>query len=179
LSDVAFQVTDFWRFAPGYGALFFHGMSSTGLEHTLSVLSPSLGTTFTTAASVLGASIFALPLYLFRTLVVWLPFPPTFMPILIPFFKLDFPTTPDVSLLSLASLPIIAYSLLCLTPFTAQFVKQQTLQPQHFGLSYPALLGFSFVFGITLFQQSPSWTDAVIAGLLFFGEFGPSIVSLM
>jgi len=69
-SDTAFQVTDFSRFAPGYGALFLHGMSSTGLEHTLSVLSPSLGTTFTKAASILGATIFALPLYLFRTIVV-------------------------------------------------------------------------------------------------------------
>lgn len=170
-SDVAFQSADFWRSALGYGALFLHGMSSTGLEYTLSVLSPSLGITFTTAASIVGATTFALPLYLFRTLVVRYS---NFASNSYQSFslQLNFPPTPNVPFFPLASLPIIAYSLLFLTPLAVRSVKQQTLQPQDFGLSYPTLLIFSFVFGIILFQQSPSWIDPPIAGLLYFGEFG-------
>lgn len=69
-SDTTALTSNFWHFAPGYGALLLHAIVSIALEHTLSVLSPSLGTTFTTAASTLGATIFALPFYLFRSVVV-------------------------------------------------------------------------------------------------------------
>ncbi|KDR67947.1 hypothetical protein GALMADRAFT_19605, partial [Galerina marginata CBS 339.88] len=66
LSDTQLSVANFWRHVPGYGALLIHALSSSALEHTLAVLSPSLGTTFSTAASILGGTIFALPFYIFR-----------------------------------------------------------------------------------------------------------------
>lgn len=95
----------FWRSAPGYGALFLHGVSSTGLEHTLSVLSPSLGTTFTTAVAMLAATTFAPPLYPFRTPVVCYPYL-QLLPQSDPhFFQLNFPPAPEMSLFSLASPP--------------------------------------------------------------------------
>ena len=55
---------------PGYGALVLHGVASTALEHTLSILTPSLGPTLTVSITVLGATAFALPFYFFRTVVV-------------------------------------------------------------------------------------------------------------
>jgi zinc transporter 5/7 len=70
LSDSKFSAANFWHYAPGYGALLFHALSSTALEHTLAIISPSLGTTFSAAASILGATLFALPFYIFRTLMV-------------------------------------------------------------------------------------------------------------
>jgi solute carrier family 30 (zinc transporter), member 5/7 len=54
----------------GYGALTLHALASGALDHTMSTLAPSLGNTFTVAASVLGASAFALPFYVFRTFIV-------------------------------------------------------------------------------------------------------------
>ncbi|KAF8972631.1 cation efflux family-domain-containing protein [Flammula alnicola] len=52
LSDTQLSAANFWLYAPGYGALLLHAFSSSALEHTLAVLSPSLGTTFSTAASL-------------------------------------------------------------------------------------------------------------------------------
>ena len=70
LSDTQLSLTNFWRYFSGYGVLFFYGLSSTALEHTLGVLSPALGTNFSTAAATLGATLFALPFYVFRSAVV-------------------------------------------------------------------------------------------------------------
>ena len=70
LSDTQLSLTNFWRYFFGYGVLFFYGLSSAALEHTLGVLSPALGTNFSLAATTLGASLFALPFYLFRSAVV-------------------------------------------------------------------------------------------------------------
>lgn len=70
LSDTHFSTENIWRFLPGYGALVLHALCTSAYEHTLGVLSPSLGTSFTIAASTLGATIFALPFYLFRTVMV-------------------------------------------------------------------------------------------------------------
>jgi zinc transporter 5/7 len=76
LSDSQLTATNIWQYAPGYGALLLHALSSGALEHTLSVLSPSLGTTFSVAASVLGATIAILPFYIFRTVMVcWYSYP--------------------------------------------------------------------------------------------------------
>lgn len=61
------------RYMPGYAALVVHGLSSIALDHTQRLLMPSLGTTFTIAASSLGAAIFSLPLYIFRVTVVGCP----------------------------------------------------------------------------------------------------------
>ena len=70
LSDTQLSLTNFWRYFSGYGVLFFYGLSSAALDHTLGVLSPALGTNFSMAATTLGATLFALPFYLFRLAVV-------------------------------------------------------------------------------------------------------------
>ncbi|KAF9054539.1 hypothetical protein BJ165DRAFT_1439692 [Panaeolus papilionaceus] len=160
LLDTQLSAPNIWRVAPGYGALILHALTSSALEHTQAVLSPSLGSTFTTAASVLGATTFALPFYLFRT------------------FFLNFPPSPILPLISLASLPIIAYSLLFLTPLTTQSFNTMSLRPQHFGISYPTLLIFSFVLGMLMFQHMPGWTDVLVASLLYFGMYPPAIETI-
>lgn len=70
LSDTQLSSVNASRFLSSYGALGLYALSSTALQHTLGVLSPSLGFTFTIAASTLGASIFALPFYAFRVFLV-------------------------------------------------------------------------------------------------------------
>jgi zinc transporter 5/7 len=70
LSDSQMSASSFWRHVPGYGALLLHSFTSSALDHTLGVLSPSLGNAFTLAAATLGASVFALPFYVFRTFLV-------------------------------------------------------------------------------------------------------------
>lgn len=70
LSDSQMTASSFWRHAPGYGALLLHSITSSALDHTLGVLSPSLGNAFTLGAATLGASVFALPFYMFRTFLV-------------------------------------------------------------------------------------------------------------
>lgn len=84
--------------------------------------------------------------------------------------QLDFPSTPALPLVSLAAIPVIAYSFLFLSPLTQQSVKQHTLQPQHFGLSYPSLMFFSLVLGIVVFREAPSWTDLFVGSLLYVGK---------
>jgi zinc transporter 5/7 len=68
--DTRFSPSAVWRYLPGYGALVLHGLATWGLDHTLGVVGPPLGETFATAASVLIASIVALPLYAFKTVIV-------------------------------------------------------------------------------------------------------------
>ncbi|TRM65177.1 hypothetical protein BD626DRAFT_487931 [Schizophyllum amplum] len=160
LTDSQLSWDGFHRILPGYGALVLHAAASTGFEHTLQVLSPSVGTRFAIAASVLGASAFALPLYVFRMVV------------------LDFPSTPVLPLLSLAVLPMLAYSILFLTPMTARSLKTISLTPQHFLLSFPSTCVVGALLGPLAFNQSPQWTDIVIATCLFYGLFPRSVESL-
>ena len=70
LTDSQLTWDGFHRIFPGYGSLVLHAAASAGFEHTLQVLAPAVGTRFAIAASVLGASAFALPLYVFRMVVV-------------------------------------------------------------------------------------------------------------
>ncbi|KAF9478292.1 cation efflux protein [Pholiota conissans] len=161
LSDTQLSGTNIWKYAPGYGALLLHALSSSALEHTLSVLSPSLGTTFSVAASILGATIATLPFYIFRTVM------------------LNFPPTPILPLISLACLPVVAYSLLFLTPLTLQTAKQLSFKPQHFGFSYPLLVISSFALGTLAFRQVPSWTDILIASLLYVGMYPENIDAIV
>ena len=70
LSDTQLSSVNAWRFLSSYGALGLYALSSSALHHTLGVLSPSLGLTFAIAASTLGASVFALPFYVFRMFLV-------------------------------------------------------------------------------------------------------------
>lgn len=70
LWDARFSPADFRNYLPGYGALVVEAVSSAALEHTQSVLSPSLGQPVAQAVSLLGACVFSLPLYMLRHLLV-------------------------------------------------------------------------------------------------------------
>jgi hypothetical protein len=69
-ADSRFTATTFWRSLPGYLALIGHGLSSMALDHTQKPLVLSNGANFTVAATAVGATILALPLYLFRIALV-------------------------------------------------------------------------------------------------------------
>ncbi|KAK7031345.1 J domain-containing protein [Favolaschia claudopus] len=150
-SDTQLSSANLWRFLPGYGALLGHSLTSNALDQTIGILAPSLGSTFTIAASVLGASAFALPFYLFRSVL------------------LDFNPTPIPPLGWLAALPFLAFSLLFLSPTTSRSLSHLTFTPQHFMLSYPSTFVFAGVLGSLAFSHFPTWTDAAVAVLLFFG----------
>ncbi|KAF7317968.1 J domain-containing protein [Mycena kentingensis (nom. inval.)] len=150
-SDTQLSSINVWRFIPGYGALLVHALSSTALNHTVGILAPSLGTTFTVSASAFGACVFALPFYFFRTLV------------------LDFPDTPALPLISLAALPVLAFVLIFLSPITARSLSQLSFTPQHFALSYPSTALAAAILGPLAFSQIPTWTDVAVAFLLYFG----------
>jgi len=68
--DSQFSPTTAWRYIPGYGALVLHGFATSALDHTLSLVAPSLGETFVMSVAILVASIIALPFYAFKTIVV-------------------------------------------------------------------------------------------------------------
>lgn len=70
LWDARFSPGNFSDHFPGYGALFIEAVSSTALEHTERVLSPSLGQPVSAAFSMLGACMFSLPLYMLRHILV-------------------------------------------------------------------------------------------------------------
>ncbi|KAJ7257892.1 cation efflux family-domain-containing protein [Mycena haematopus] len=150
-SDTQLSPENLWRFLPGYGALLGHSLTSNALDQTISILAPSLGSTFTIAASVLGASGFALPFYLFRSVV------------------LDSHPTPVLPLASLAALPFLAFSLLFFTPITARSLNHLSFTPQHFMMSYPSTSIFAAILGSLAFSQFPTWTDAAVGILLYFG----------
>ncbi|KAF8196686.1 cation efflux family-domain-containing protein [Mycena galopus ATCC 62051] len=150
-SDTQFNSATVWRFLPGYGALLGHSLTSSVLDQTIGILAPSLGSTFTIAASVLGASGFALPFYLFRSVV------------------LESSPTPVLPLASLAALPFLAFSLLFFAPVTARSLNHLSFTPQHFALSYPSTSLFAAILGSLAFSQFPTWTDAAVAILLYFG----------
>ncbi|KAJ6485933.1 cation efflux protein [Mycena sanguinolenta] len=150
-SDTQLSSDNVWRFLPGYGALLGHSLTSTALDQTISILAPSLGSTFTIAASVLGASGFALPFYLFRSVV------------------LESPPTPVLPLASLAALPFLAFSLLFFSPITARSLNHLSFTPQHFMLSYPTTSIFAAILGSLAFSQFPTWTDGAVGILLYFG----------
>ncbi|KAJ7132071.1 cation efflux family-domain-containing protein [Mycena epipterygia] len=150
-SDTQLSSANLWRFLPGYGALLAHSLTSSALDQTIGILAPSLGSTFTIAASALGASCFALPFYVFRTVV------------------LDFSPTPALPLVSLAAIPFLAFSLLFFSPITARSLSHLSFTPQHFMLAYPSTSVFAAIFGSLAFSQFPTWTDAAVAILLYFG----------
>ncbi|KAG6916556.1 hypothetical protein DXG01_006382 [Tephrocybe rancida] len=137
----------------GYGALTIHALTSSALDSTLGILSPSLGSTFTIALATLGTSIFALPFYLFRLVL------------------LGFPSEPVLPLMSLASIPVIAYALLFSAPITARSMAHLSYAPQYFKFSYPVISGIAAIFGVLAFTQSPSWSDLFVAGFLYSGMF--------
>ncbi|KXN89388.1 putative zinc transporter cis4 [Leucoagaricus sp. SymC.cos] len=160
LFDTQFSPTIVWRYIPGYGALLLHGFATSALDHTLSVVAPSLGETFAMSVAVFVASVVALPFYAFRTIV------------------LHSPSTPILPLASLAILPMIAYTLLFYAPLAARSLSHQMNLPGHFALSFPTVLIASLVLGPLAFNQFPRWSDIPIAGLLYVGMFPESLDAL-
>ncbi|KAJ7460575.1 cation efflux protein [Mycena latifolia] len=150
-SDTQLSSANLWRFIPGYAALLGHSLTSSALDQTIGILAPSLGSTFTIAASVLGASVFALPFYVFRTLV------------------LDLPPTPVLPFVALAAIPFLAFSLLFFSPITARSLSHLSFTPQHFMLAYPSTSVSAAIFGSLAFSQFPTWTDVAVGLLLYFG----------
>jgi solute carrier family 30 (zinc transporter), member 5/7 len=97
------------------------------------------------------------------------------MPDLYPSFTVDqlaqlmFPRSPELPLLSVASVPLIAYSLLFLAPTTFRNLSELTLSSQYFVLSYPLTVLFALITGTIALREPPSWIDPVVALLLFTG----------
>ncbi|KAJ3797766.1 cation efflux protein [Lentinula aff. detonsa] len=169
VSDATFSSTGIWSVLPGYLAIIGHGVTSSALDHTYGVLSPGLGTTFTIAATNLGASLFALPFYIFRTVIVSQQvnsIDPLFTSL-----QLGFPTTPVLPLFSLALIPFMAYSLLFLSPTNARSLKNASPNPRHVALSFPFSFGCSVILGALAFSQIPSWTDVATGLLLYVGMY--------
>ncbi|KAF5355308.1 hypothetical protein D9758_005989 [Tetrapyrgos nigripes] len=153
ISDTQFSSNKLSAVLPGYVALGVHGVASVALDHTHGVLNPSLGPTVTIAASTLGASIFALPLYLLRSVY------------------LGFPSAPVLPLISLACIPFVAYSLLAFSPLSARALKNASPIPKHFIVSFPLSFVSSATFGPLAFNQFPAWSDIFIGGLLYAGMY--------
>ncbi|KAF4593256.1 putative zinc transporter msc2 [Pleurotus pulmonarius] len=153
LSDVQFSFANVWHFLPPYGALIVYAIVSTALEHTHSVLSPSLGTTVTLNASTLGAAFIALPLYGFRTVL------------------LGFPSTPVIPLSSLAILPVLTISLLFVTPMTTRAVGLATSAAHYVSFAYPVVALSTALFGVLAFSQLPSWTDILVTSALYYAVY--------
>lgn len=153
-------------------ALAFHGMASIGLEQAQGVFAPSVTPTIATAASTLGACALALPLYLIRKILVsgatssprhsWLTHR----------VQVDAPEAPILPLGSLAMLPILACSLLYLTPKTTATVRGHASPAQSHILSFSTMGLFLVIFGFLVFSQHPTWTDPLVIILLFIGGTG-------
>ncbi|KAK1215490.1 putative zinc transporter msc2 [Marasmius sp. AFHP31] len=153
VSDAGFSIHNLGSAAPGYVAIIVHGLSSVVLDHSYGVLSPALGVNAAVAASTLGASAFALPFYLFRS------------------FMLGFPSEPVLPLLSLASIPFISYSLLFLSPIALRSLKEVSPTSRHVVISYPMSVCLAAGFGPLAFSHMPSWTDIVVATVLYSGMY--------
>lgn len=167
-TDTSFFSVNSWRVLTGYGALTVHALTSSALGGAMGVLSPSLGSTFTIGLTTLGASIFALPFYLFRSVLVGciaslLAFSPHCR------LQLGFPIEPALPLMSLVAIPLIAYALLFSAPITAHSLAHLSFTPQYFKLSYPTIATISAVLGILAFTHSPTWSDLFVAGFLYAG----------
>ncbi|KAF5369230.1 hypothetical protein D9757_010038 [Collybiopsis confluens] len=160
LSDANFSSSAAWSVLPGYLAIIGHAIASSVIEHTYGVLSPGLSIPVTIAATTLGASLFALPFYVFRTVL------------------LGFPTAPVLPLFALPLIPFMAYSLLYLSPTTGRFLKNASPTPRHLTLSFPYSFGCAAVLGLLAFSQTPSWTDAAIGILLYFGMLPPTTADM-
>ena len=70
LSDADFSFANARSVIPGYGVLILHGIASSGIDHTRGILAPALGGKVYMMASTIGATIVALPFYIFKSLMV-------------------------------------------------------------------------------------------------------------
>lgn len=169
MSDASFSLSNIRIAFPGYAALVIYGLSTSGLNHTQGVLSPSLGQHATRMACIVGATIIALPFYIFKTVIVCRPDPLVFMTVLIICPQTNAPDTPAVPLSSFIVLPVLAFSLLYLTPKTTAQVQSLAMPAQHYFLSYTTIAIVALILGPLAFSQFPSWTDCIVGGLLFYG----------
>ena len=69
-ADMNFTLSNVRQVIPGYAVFSVYGLATIGLSHTQGVLSPALGVKATSMASILGATVIALPFYIFKSLVV-------------------------------------------------------------------------------------------------------------
>jgi zinc transporter 5/7 len=72
--------------------------------------------------------------------------------------------------MSLATIPVIAFTVLFFTPITAQSLSHLSFTPQHFILSYPAIAVISALLGSLAFSQFPTFSDIFVAILLYIGR---------
>lgn len=152
-------------------ALGFHAIASIGLEQTNGVFAPSVTPSVAIAASTLGACALALPLYLIRKILVRCLASSFICRRLISILKVDAPEVPVLPLGSLAVIPVIAYSLLYLTPKSATTVRGLASPAQSHLLSFPTMGLFVVIFGFLAFSHHPTWTDPLAAILLFIGTW--------
>ncbi|TFK74899.1 cation efflux protein [Pluteus cervinus] len=160
LSEAQFSTGNIWRLLPGYGGLLVYALSSRAFDHTLSVLSPSLGLANTLAATTLGGAVFALPFYMFRTVLF------------------QFPVVPILPLSSLVVIPVIAYSVLFFTPSVSSQPTRHSFTSQYFSFTFPVLTLSSPLIGLLVFSEYPTWMDFIVAGLLYLGTYPNSTDSL-
>ncbi|KAF8845223.1 cation efflux protein [Paxillus ammoniavirescens] len=153
LSDTALSHRNAAIILPGYGCLVLHGLATYALEHLRRVLSPTISPTMATAASTLGAALLSLPLYAFRRTL------------------LDLPPSPVIPLLSLAVLPLLAYSMVFLTPDTQTDQYNPSQAAQVFLLSYPSAFLAAIALGHLGFSQQPCWTDVVVGAMLYYALY--------
>ncbi|KAF9245319.1 cation efflux protein [Melanogaster broomeanus] len=152
-SDVVFSHRNAAMILPGYGCIVLHGLATYALEHLRGVLSPTISPAITTAASTLGAAVLALPLYAFRRAL------------------LDLPPSPILPLVSLAVLPLLAYTTVFLRPDTRINHYNPSKAAQTFLLSYPAALLVAIALGHLGFSQQPDWTDMAMGAMLYYALY--------
>lgn len=151
LADSNFSTSTFHRVAPGYISLLAHALSSSFLEHTFATLVPSLGTAFTYGGATVGAAVFSLPFYIFKVIL------------------LNGHSDPVLPLLSLASLPFLAYTLLFFCPLTSRSLDTLSFTPQHFQAAFPQTVVSALVLGNLAFSHHPKWVHVVLIFLLYNG----------
>ncbi|RDX54355.1 cation efflux protein [Lentinus brumalis] len=153
LWDARFQPSNFRDCLPAYGALVVEAVCSTALEHTASVLSPSLGPTMYEALSILGACVFSLPLYTLRHIL------------------LSDHSHPIPSLTALAVLPYLAYVVLYLVPRSSVSTSIAVTSPRYITSSYVTTYVAAVLFGFLGFGHLPRFADFVVPAMLLYGMY--------
>ncbi|KAI0716022.1 cation efflux family-domain-containing protein [Cerioporus squamosus] len=153
LWDARFHPSNFGDCLPAYGALMVEAVCSTALEHTASVLSPSLGPTMSEALSILGACVFSLPLYTLRHIL------------------LSDHSHPIPSLTALAVLPYLAYVVLYLVPRSSVSTNIAITSPRYITSSYATTYITAMLFGFLGFGHLPRFADFVVPAMLLYGMY--------
>ena len=85
--------------------------------------------------------------------------------------KLNFPPAPALPLVSLTALPLLAYTLIFLSPNTSSSHNNVSYAPQFFMVSYPSAFTSACVIGVVVFGKFPGIADMATGGLLFYGMY--------